>query len=91
MTSSTAATITTDLVLLDVVMPGLNGYDVCRRIREEPDMAVLPVIMVTALDPEEERVKGLDAGADDFLSKPVNLERLSETLERWAPRHRSAS
>lgn len=65
-----------DLILLDVVMPGLNGYDVCRRIREDPKMAMLPIIMVTALDPEEERIKGLEAGADDFLCKPVNQAEL---------------
>jgi len=65
-----------DLVLLDVVMPGMTGYEVCRRIRESPDTAMLPVVMVTSLDPGEERVKGLDAGADDFLTKPVNHAEL---------------
>ena len=65
-----------DLILLDVVMPGLNGYDVCRRVRENPAMAMLPIIMVTALDPDEERIKGLEAGADDFLTKPVNQAEL---------------
>ena len=61
-----------DLVLLDVMMPGMSGYDVCRKIRENPATAMLPVVMVTALDPGQERVKGIDAGADDFLTKPVN-------------------
>lgn len=65
-----------DLVLLDVVMPGMSGYEVCRKIREKPDTRLLPVVMVTALDPEEERVKGIEAGADDFLPKPVNTEEL---------------
>ena len=60
-----------DLVLLDVMMPGLNGYDVCRAIRADPALAVMPVVLVTALDPAQERVHGLEAGADDFLSKPV--------------------
>jgi class 3 adenylate cyclase len=65
-----------DLVLLDVMMPGMNGYDVCRRIRENPATGVLPVVMVTALDPGPERIKGLEAGADDFLTKPINQPEL---------------
>src|SRR5207247_9669094 len=59
---------TPDLVLLDVVMPEMSGYEVCRKIRTNPATATLPVVMVTALDPAQERVKGSDAGADDFLS-----------------------
>jgi len=67
-----------DLVLLDVMMPGMTGYDVCRKLRENPDTSLLPVVMVTALDPAQERVKGLEAGADDFLTKPINqLELLA--------------
>lgn len=65
-----------DLVLLDVMMPDLNGYDVCRKIRENPGTGVLPVVMVTALDPGQERIKGLEAGADDFLTKPINQAEL---------------
>ena len=65
-----------DLVLLDVMMPGMSGYDVCRSIRADPAQAMLPVVLVTALDPAEERAKGLDAGADDFLSKPVSQAEL---------------
>ena len=65
-----------DLVLLDVMMPDLNGYEVCRAIRANPATAILPVVMVTALDAGEERVKGLEAGADDFLTKPVNQVEL---------------
>ena len=65
-----------DLVLLDVVMPDLSGYEVCKIIRSDPDTGVLPIIMVTALDPTEERVKGLEAGADDFLTKPINVAEL---------------
>jgi class 3 adenylate cyclase len=61
-----------DLVLLDVMMPGMSGYDVCRKIRENPATTTLPVVMVTALDPGQERVKGIEAGADDFLSKPIH-------------------
>lgn len=65
-----------DLVLLDVMMPGMNGYDVCRAIRADPAQAVLPVVLVTALNPEQERVNGLNAGADDFLSKPIHQAEL---------------
>ena len=65
-----------DLVLLDVVMPEMSGYEVCRKIRENPVTSMVPVVMVTALDPAEERVKGIDAGADDFLTKPINQAEL---------------
>ena len=65
-----------DLVLLDVMMPDLDGYSVCRAIRANPATALLPVVMVTALDPSGERVKGIEAGADDFLSKPINQPEL---------------
>lgn len=69
-----------DLVLLDIVMPGIDGYEVCRRIRENPLTAYVPVVMVTASG-EEEKVRSLEAGADDFLTKPV---RSSELLARVA-------
>ena len=65
-----------DLVLLDVVMPGMSGYEVCQELRAQPDTEALPVVLVTALDPDTERVKGLEAGADEFLSKPVNRAEL---------------
>ncbi len=65
-----------DLVLLDVVMPEMSGYEVCRKIRENAATTILPVVMVTALDPAEERIKGIEAGADDFLAKPINQAEL---------------
>ena len=65
-----------DLVLLDVVMPEMSGYEVCQKIRAVAATAMLPVVMVTALDPTVERVKGIEAGADDFLSKPINQPEL---------------
>jgi class 3 adenylate cyclase len=65
-----------DLVLLDVVMPEMSGYEVCKAIRADPATALLPVVMVTALDPSQERVKGIEAGADDFLTKPINQAEL---------------
>ncbi len=61
-----------DIVLLDVMMPGMDGFEVCRRIKNNPKTAHIPVVMVTALDQPSDRVAGLDAGADDFLTKPVD-------------------
>ena len=61
-----------DIVLLDVMMPGIDGFEVCRRIKGNPLTQHIPVVMVTALDQPEDRVRGLEAGADDFLTKPVN-------------------
>ena len=65
-----------DLVVSDILMPGVDGYDLCRRLRAAPETALLPVILVTSLDAQGERIKGLEAGADDFLSKPINWEEL---------------
>jgi len=61
-----------DIVLLDVMMPGMDGFEVARRIKSNPAMAHVPVVMVTALDQPSDRVAGLEAGADDFLTKPVD-------------------
>jgi two-component system cell cycle response regulator len=61
-----------DIVLLDVMMPGIDGIEVCRQIKGDMQTHHIPVVMVTALDQPEDRVKGLEAGADDFLTKPVN-------------------
>lgn len=61
-----------DIVLLDVMMPGMDGFEVCRRLKSSPTTAHLPVVMVTALDQPSDRLKGLDAGADDFLTKPID-------------------
>lgn len=61
-----------DIVLLDVMMPDMDGLEVCRRIKRNPATSYLPVVLVTALDQPEDRVKGLQAGADDFLTKPLD-------------------
>jgi two-component system cell cycle response regulator len=61
-----------DLILLDIMMPGIDGFEVCERLKTNPRTAHIPVVMVTALDQPADRVRGLKAGADDFLTKPVN-------------------
>jgi len=65
-----------DLILLDVMMPGVNGFDVCRQLKGDESTALIPIVLVTALEDTESRVRGIEAGADDFLSKPVKLEEL---------------
>jgi DNA-binding response OmpR family regulator len=64
-----------DIVLLDVVMPEMDGFEVCRQIRADPRTSVLPVVMVTASE-QHEKVRGIEAGADDFLTKPLNQAEL---------------
>ena len=61
-----------DVVLLDVMMPGMDGFETCRRLKADPATSDIPVVMVTALDQAADRIRGLEAGADDFLTKPVN-------------------
>ncbi len=61
-----------DVVLLDVMMPGMDGYEVCRRLRSDERLAEMPVLMVTALDDRSSRIRGIEAGADDFISKPFD-------------------
>jgi class 3 adenylate cyclase len=65
-----------DLVLLDVMMPGMSGFDVCRQLKSDESTALIPIVLVTALEDTESRVRGIEAGADDFLSKPVKREEL---------------
>lgn len=65
-----------DLVLLDVMLPGTSGFEICERLKSDPATALIPVVLVTALEDRDSRVRGIEAGADDFLSKPVNREEL---------------
>ena len=85
-----------DIVLLDVMMPGMEGFEVCQRIKENPATVYIPAVMVTALSEVSGRVKGLEAGADAFLTKPVNdlalfarirsLVRLKRAIDEWRAR-----
>ncbi len=86
-----------DLVLLDVMMPGMDGFEVCQRIKEAPETAHVPVILLTALSETSDRVRGLQVGADDFLTKPVSdamlfarvgsLIRMKRAVDQWALHH----
>lgn len=66
-----------DLILLDVMMPGMDGYEVCRRVRSTPQFAEVPIILLTALDDRASLVRGIESGADDFLSKPADRRELT--------------
>ena len=65
-----------DLILLDIVMPGIDGFEVCRRIKATPETRLTPVVLITGLSETEDRIKGINAGADDFLSKPIDMNEL---------------
>ena len=69
-----------DAMVLDVRMPGMTGYEVCEIVRRDPEFATLPVIMVTALSLPEERIRGIEAGATDFISKPFKKKELLARL-----------
>jgi putative two-component system response regulator len=70
------ATFLPDLILLDIVMPGIDGFEVCRRIKNTPETRLTPVVLITGLSDTEDRINGINAGADDFLSKPIDFGEL---------------
>ena len=72
----TVRRVSPDLVLLDVVMPGMNGFELCRRLKTSPATRLTPVVLITTLDAREDRIRGTEAGADDFLTKPIDVEQL---------------
>ncbi len=71
-----AANLMPDLILLDVRMPIMDGYEVCQRLRADPNLSEVPILMITALDDDYSRIRGIEAGADDFISKPIGYEEL---------------
>ncbi len=70
-----------DIILLDVMMPGVDGYEVCRQLKANPDTRHIPIILITALDGRDDRLSGLEAGADDFMTKPVDDVLLMARLQ----------
>jgi len=95
-----AASWSPDIILLDVMMPGMDGYETCRQLKATPELLHIPVVMVTALTDATERVRGLEVGADDFLSKPVDdatlfarlraLLRVKQVQDAWRLRSDTA-
>jgi len=65
-----------DVILLDILMPGMNGFEVCRRIKATPETRLTPVVLITGLSATEDRIEGINAGADDFLTKPLDINEL---------------
>lgn len=70
-----------DVILLDIMLPDMNGYEVCRRLRENPSLSDTKIIMVTAKGALEDRIKGYEVGANDFITKPFTEENILETVD----------
>jgi DNA-binding response OmpR family regulator len=77
-----------DLVVLDVMMPGINGFELCQMLRQRPEMVTLPIIMLSGLSDVQEKVRGLRAGADEYLTKPIDLRELTARVEALLMRNR---
>lgn len=78
-----------DLILLDVMLPGISGFEVCRRVKTDPATALIPIVLVTGLEDQASRIRGIEAGADDFLSKPVHTEELVARVGTLRRLHRT--
>lgn len=82
-----AETLNPDIVFLDVMMPGMNGFEVCRRLRAQPAFSSLPIVMITAWDDPIARQRCLDVGANQAICKPFNRHQLYEQLQQWVIPH----
>ena len=71
-----------DLIMMDVMMPGMDGFEVTRRIRQDNAHRLLPIILVTVLRETEDRVKGIEAGCDDFITKPIDTRTFPELIKQ---------
>jgi len=72
-----------DLVLLDIMMPGLDGYEVCRRMRQMPETEEVPIMFLSSLEEIQNKTLGFEAGANDYLSKPIEKDKLKSLLLVW--------
>jgi two-component system alkaline phosphatase synthesis response regulator PhoP len=78
---SKAKSETPDVILLDIMMPGMDGFEVCRRLKSDPQLSSIPVIMLTAKGEVDDKVEGLEMGADDYVTKPFNLKELKARIK----------
>ena len=72
-----------DLVLLDIVMPGIDGFEVCKRVKNNPDTSAIPVIFLSGNDSDEEKSKGMELGAVDYLTKPIDPDLLISKVKAF--------
>lgn len=79
------------LIILDLMLPGLNGWEVCRLIRKDPRTKAIPILILTALGEESDRIRGLEAGADDYLTKPFSLRELIARIKALLRRRKMAA